>query len=47
MNIILMLIFVIEAVIGFASCAYIVVTLFTTMGSKFYRKAKYGISLFD
>ena len=47
MNIILMLIFVIEAVIGFASCAYIIVTLFTTLGSKFYRKAKYGNSLYD
>lgn len=47
MNIILMLIFVIEAVIGFASCAYIVVTLLTTLGNKFYRKTKYGISLYD
>ena len=47
MNIVLMLIFVIEALIGFASCAYIIVTLFTTLGNKFYRKAKYGISLYD
>lgn len=47
MNIILMLIFVIEAVIGFASCAYILVTLFTSLGNKIYRKVKYGISLYD
>lgn len=46
-NVIIYVIFALEAVIGVGSSLYIVVSLFGTIISKFVRKFKYGISLMD
>ena len=47
MNIFLLIFFIFEIVIGIASTAYLVVSLFWTLGFKIYRKVKYGISLYN
>lgn len=47
MNIFMMIVFLFEAVMGIASCAYLVVSLFAVLGYKIYRKCKYGISLYN
>lgn len=39
--------FIVEAVLGIGSIVLIVVTLFATILYKFYRKLKYGISLYN
>lgn len=47
MEIALKIFFVIECIMGFASSAYVIVSLIGTLIYKFYRKAKYKISVFD
>ena len=47
MNIGYILIFILEAVTGVASTLYLFVSLFVVLGQKIYRKAKYGISMYD
>lgn len=47
MNIGYILFFVVETVIGLLSTLYLFFSLFFVIGQKIYRKAKYGISLFD
>ena len=47
MNIFMIIFFLFEAVIGLASSAYILVSLFVVLGYKIYRKCKYGISLYN
>lgn len=46
-SVFLYIVFGLECIIGVASSVYIVVSLFVTIISKFVRKAKYKISLFD
>ena len=47
MNVFMIIFFLLEAVVGFASSIYILISLFATIGYKIYRKSKYGISLYD
>lgn len=47
MNIFMIIFFLLEAFVGLASSLYILVSLFATIGFKFYRKAKYGVSLYN
>ena len=47
MDIFMIIFFFFEAVIGLASSLYILVSLFVVIGYKIYRKAKYGISLYN
>ena len=47
MDIFMIIFFLLEAIVGLASSLYILVSLFVTIGYKFYRKSKYGISLYD
>jgi len=47
MDIFMIIFFLFEAVIGLASSLYMLVSLFVVIGYKIYRKAKYGISLYN
>lgn len=47
MNIGYILFFIVETIIGALSTLYLFISLFVVIGQKIYRKAKYGISLFD
>ena len=47
MDIFMVIFFFFEAVIGFASTLYLIVSLFAVLGFKIYRKCKYGISLYN
>ena len=47
MNIFMIIFFLFEAVIGFASSLYMIVSLFVVIGYKIYRKCKFGYSLYD
>jgi hypothetical protein len=47
MNILMYLVIAFGVLIGVGSTLAIIITLFLTLGNKFHRKIKYGISLFD
>lgn len=47
MNIFLMIVFAFEIVVGIASTVYLIVSLFWTLGYKFYRKFRHGISFYN
>ena len=47
MDILLWIVIIIGGGTGLFSCLYIVVSLFGTIGYKFYRKFKYHMSLYD
>ncbi len=47
MNIGMLLIIIIGGAAGALSTLYIVFSLFWTLGKKIYRKARYGISLYN
>ncbi|MBR5577598.1 MAG: hypothetical protein IKW28_01230 [Lachnospiraceae bacterium] len=47
MNALLVIIFIFEIVVGVSSSIYLVVSLFGTLGYKFFRKLRYGISLYN
>ena len=47
MDIFMFIFFLLEAFVGLASSVYILVALFVTIGYKIFRKAKYGISLYN
>lgn len=47
MDIFIWIFFIVEAVIGIGSIVVIVAALIGTILYKFYRKLKYGISLYD
>ena len=46
-NILIYIIFALEAVIGVSTSLYIVISLFFTIFKKFARKIRYGASLYD
>lgn len=47
MDILIGIFFIIEATLGVGSILCIVAVLFGTIAKKIYRKAKYGVSLYD
>ena len=47
MDLFMLIFFGFEVVIGLASSLYILVSLFATIRYKIYRKAKFGISLYN
>lgn len=46
-NIVIIIFFAFEVIIGFASTLYLGLSLFVVLGQKIYRKCKYGASLYD
>ncbi len=47
MNILIYIFVAFEAVVGISSTLFIVVSLFTTLAQKIYRKVRFGASLYD
>lgn len=47
MNILMTILIAFETLVGVVSTLYVVISLFWTLGQKFYRKCRYNISLFN